>query len=78
MRSYKDIDFLNIYVDETLQIVMPIDWGPAIGNLWGVKEVTKPGDIKEYKAFLSETIPVMISCNHLMEVLGKSGDELWE
>lgn len=58
---------LNIYVDETLKTMMPIDWGPSYGDTWGVEEITNSeGDTeKDCEAFLSKRIPEKFSCTDL-------------
>lgn len=76
MVSYGDLQFLNIYVDKTLETVMPIDWG--VGDyVWGVKEVADVNEIEECKEYLWERIPEMFGCEELEEVLARSNNKLW-
>lgn len=76
--SYKDIHFLNIYVDKTLQLVTPVDWAPPVGRSWGVEEVTKMNDaVKlEYRQFLLRELSNLFNRKELAYILGRSGNEL--
>lgn len=67
---------MNIYVDKTLKTVMPMNWKPAVDVSLGVREVTKPDDIKVYKEFLSKTVPSTFGCQSLVGVLGINKAEL--
>ena len=71
MGSHGDPHLLNIYVDEALEIVMPINWAPpgAQFNEWGVIENCSVEGPEGYRTFLSKNIPKRFKCESVASIL---------